>query len=591
MTSLSTTTSAHPEHDSPAKPSLWALLGSTRKTIAFTIVAGFISAAFGLLPPIAVTILVMQAVDGRLSATSAGWALGAIAVGFILSHLLHKSATGHAHVVEARYRRELRQRILIHLARLPLGWHSTESSGRVRTLVEEDVKRIHTIIAHFGSDFGLALGTSLFGLAYLFTVSWQYALIIALWLVTVLGLFSGLMSSASQGASAKNFMEAEKDLSSATVEVADGISTVKAFGLTTGHFQRFTTALDRYTNSAFTWMREMGTPSALATAMLSPAGMLVPTVVSGWILLNFNIIQPIIFVPFVLIAVVLPSGLQDVLQLMYLILQGRDAAIRIGQILAEPPLPQPENPKQIPLADGGLDIAFEGVSFAYAEEDVLRDITLRIPGGSVTAIVGPSGSGKSTLVRLIARFWDVGSGVIRIGGTDIRDVTSSELLSHLAVVLQEGGIMVDTVRANIALGRPGADDDSIERAAKQARIHDRILQLPSGYDTVLGTDGAHLSGGEAQRIALARAFLADAPILLLDEATAQADPHSERRVQEAIAELAKDRTVVVIAHRLSTVVDADKIVVLDDGRLVEEGTHSQLLAADGRYRQMWEAQQ
>ena len=206
-------------------------------------------------------------------------------------------------------------------------------------------------------------------------------------------------------------------------------------------------------------------------------------------------------------------------------------------------------------------------------------------------MVGPSGSGKSTLVRLLARFWDTDGGVVRVGGQDVRDIATTDLLSTVGIVLQEGGIINDTVRANICLSKPSASQAEVERAAQAALIHDRILELPQGYDTVSGNEGAHLSGGEAQRVALARVFLADSPVILLDEATAQADPHSERHIQEALANLSRGRTVVVIAHRLATVQDVDQILVLDGGRLVEAGTHAQLVQAGGTYQQMWEAQQ
>ena len=227
----------------------------------------------------------------------------------------------------------------------------------------------------------------------------------------------------------------------------------------------------------------------------------------------------------------------------------------------------------------------------YGELHVLKDVNLKVSKGEVLVVIGPSGSGKSTLVRLVARFWDVTGGSVRVGGTDVRDASSQDLLSQMAIVLQEGGILADTARENIRLARPDATGEEVEAAARAARIHQRITALPRGYDTVLGSEGAHLSGGERQRIALARAFLAGAPVLLLDEATAQADPHSEREIQEALAALARGRTVLVIAHRLATVVDADSIVVLDGGRVVQRGTHTELLAAGGLYRTLWEAQQ
>ena len=262
--------------------------------------------------------------------------------------------------------------------------------------------------------------------------------------------------------------------------------------------------------------------------------------------------------PFLLVGIGLPSGLVNLVTLVNQVTLGAEAAGRLGALLSEPVLAEPAHPQPIHRDEGGgVGIDLEHVCFRYTARDgqeelplAVDDVSLRMEPGTVTAVVGPSGSGKSTLVRLIARFWDVESGTVRVGGTDVREASSSDLLSHLGLVLQEGGTLADTVRANIALGRPGATDAEVEAAARAARIHERVLALPHGYDTVLGSEGAHLSGGERQRLALARVFLADAPVLLLDEATAQADAHCEREIQQALARLASGRTVLVIAHRL-----------------------------------------
>ena len=341
-------------------------------------------------------------------------------------------------------------------------------------------------------------------------------------------------------------------------------------------------------------MRGPGRPMAVLSALMGPAFMLLPIIATGWVMVGRGLMEPVGVLPFLLVGVGLPSGMMNLASMGNSLIEARDAAQRIGELLAEPALPEPQAPVPVGHDErGGVDVTLDRVSFRYRQDGplVLDNVSLELRPGTVTAVVGPSGSGKSTLVRLVARFWDVTGGSVRVGGTDVRDASSQDLLSQMAIVLQEGGILADTARENIRLARPDATGEEVEAAARAARIHQRITALPRGYDTVLGSEGAHLSGGERQRIALARAFLAGAPVLLLDEATAQADPHSEREIQEALAALARGRTVLVIAHRLATVVDADSIVVLDGGRVVQRGTHTELLAAGGLYRTLWEAQQ
>ena len=275
--------------------------------------------------------------------------------------------------------------------------------------------------------------------------------------------------------------------------------------------------------------------------------------------------------------------------LMQHMYESRMAAQVTADLLSQPPMPEGTHGDGEGPAPGRVDV--EDVTFSYeAGSPVLHGLSFTAEPGTVTALVGPSGGGKSTLARLIARFYDVDDGAVRISGVDVRDATFPWLLSRVAVVLQDVALAHESVHDNIALGRPDATREQVEAAARAACIHERITRLPHGYDTILGDEGGFLSGGERQRVTLARAYLQDAPVLVLDEATAQADPASERDIHQALSRLAAGRTVIIIAHRLSTIRDADQILVVDAGHITEHGTHEELLAAGGRYAAMWRSQ-
>lgn len=263
------------------------------------------------------------------------------------------------------------------------------------------------------------------------------------------------------------------------------------------------------------------------------------------------------------------------------------SARRIADLFDEQPLPEPVM-SQTPSS---MEIVFDHVCFGYGEQMVLHNLSLRIPAQAITALVGPSGSGKSTITRLIARFWDVDTGEIRLGGVPLTAMTSDDLLAKISIVFQDVYLFHDTIAGNIRMGKPDASDAEVVAAAKAAACHDFIMSLPQGYDTVVGEGGSTLSGGERQRISIARAMLKDAPIVLLDEATASLDPQNEVLIQQAIASLVAEKTVVVIAHRLASIMNADHIVVLEDGRVAEQGTHTQLMQRNGRYAALWHEQQ
>ncbi|MDO5094837.1 MAG: ATP-binding cassette domain-containing protein, partial [Propionibacteriaceae bacterium] len=378
-------------------------------------------------------------------------------------------------------------------------------------------------------------------------------------------------------------------LSAATVEMLEGIKEIKNFQATAATRTRFNAALARFSGISFEWVSKSGRSVSLLSSLLRPstvfglvAVLAVVFVSQGWSPLSATL-------PFFLLAPGLPEGVSTLVGLTQHTYESRMAAQSTADLLSEEPMPQGSLDQGDGEAPGRVEVT--DVTFAYEPgSPVLKDVSFVAEPGTVTALVGPSGGGKSTLARLVARFYDPDEGVVRISGVDAREATFAWLLSRVAIVLQDVVLTNDSVFDNIALGRPDATREQVEAAARAACIHERIQRLPHGYDTILGEEGGFLSGGERQRVTLARAYLQDAPILVLDEATAQADPQSERDIHRALTTLAKGRTVIIIAHRLATIRDADQILVLDDGEIVERGQHDDLLAAAGRYAALWRSQ-
>jgi ATP-binding cassette subfamily B protein len=377
-------------------------------------------------------------------------------------------------------------------------------------------------------------------------------------------------------------------LGGAVVEFISGIAVVKAFGQARKAHAAYRQAATEYTDSFAAWVGPMNRLEALAGLVVSAPVVGLVAVAGGAWFVDQGWVSAGEALAGVLLACVIPVAIEP---LGFASLNQRTAAaaaLRIDQLLAVPPLPVPDTP----LRPAGHRVVYEDVRFAYSDHgddhDVLHGVSFTCEPGTVTALVGPSGSGKSTLATLLPRFHDVTGGAIRLGGVDVRDIDPAELYRHVGFVLQDVRLVGGSIRDNVALGRPDATAAEVEAACRAAVIHDRVTALPHGYDSVVGQD-IHLSGGEAQRVSIARALLADTPVLVLDEATAFADPESEAAIQDALSHLARGRTVLVIAHRLSTITGADRIVVIDGGRVVETGTHPDLLAARGQYARMWDA--
>ena len=561
----------------------WDLIGPVRGLVVSGVTLQGLGAVAGLVPMVASVQLSTALVDRAPAGETWLWLWVALA-GIAVRTVLIGTGLMLTHLADARLNRDLRVRLTAHLGRIPIGETSRRSSGRVKKLVTDDVHALHTLVAHAGGDMVVGVVTALAALAVLLLYSWPLALVALLPLAGFLTVFGSMMGKAAT--QFRDWDEAKARVSSATVEFAHGIAVVKTFGQAGRASADYRRAVDDYADFFGRLMVPMVGASSLGLAIVSAPSVLATMGLLGLLLLQLGWVDLTGFVAGLVLGVGLAGPLTQMDSYDVRLRAAREAAARIGEFLATPVLPVPDAPA---AAEGG-EVVLDDVGFAYDPHgpDTLSQVAMRLPQGTVTALVGRSGAGKSTLAALVPRFWDVRDGAVRVGGQDVRDLEPAALYRSVAFVFQGTRLVPMSVRDNIRLARPGAGDEDVVAAARAAGVHDRVAALPRGYDSVVGVD-ALLSGGEAQRVTIARALLEDAPVLVLDEPTSFADPENEVRLQAAVARAAEGRTVLVIAHRLTSVTAADQIAVMEAGRVVEVGTHAELLARAGAYRGLWQA--
>lgn len=490
--------------------------------------------------------------------------------------LLYFLALLITHLADLSLRDRLRRDIVARISHAPLSWFTVSTSGRLRKAVQDDTTLVHTVIAHGPVERLNAIVTPLALLGCAFWIDWRLALLA----VSALVLYVLTYSVSMRGMNEKT-VEMDRKLaaiSSAMVEFVSGIGVVKAFGRVGRAHSAYLTAADEFSAFYRAWAMPLVTVTCLSFTWVSIPVLLLVNLGGGALLIHAGAVTLPQVLATTLVALVLPAALITIASISWSYQLAGAAALRLCEVFDTPVLPAADRPAQ----PREVRVEIDHVSFSYGEVLAVDDACLTLEPGTVTALLGPSGSGKSTLATLIARFADPDAGAIRIGGVDLRDMDESTLYSTVSFVLQDAQLLATTVRENIALGRPEADLAQVRAAARVARIHDEIMALPQGYDTVLGQDTA-LSGGQEQRIAIARAILLNTPVIVLDEATAMADPESEAEIQQALSALVKDRTVLVIAHRPAAVRGADRIAVMDGGRIVAAGAHDDL-ADEPHYR-------
>jgi len=552
--------------------------GSRRQLVGSVLLAT-VAVACELTPVVAIYRLVVATLAGgidlSLFATAAGLSLAAILAGYALTGL----AVGLSHVVAFDVLCRMRLALARHLATLRLGWFEGHRSGDAKKLIIDEPESMELIFAHGIPEGVSALATWLAVSAWLFVVDWRMALAtVALTPISALLMSLGMRSGSRRAA---DYQRAGARLNAAVVEFLAGMAVVKIFNRSGDSFAETACAVRDYAAVETAWAQDYlplgGTFYALVLANI------VVILPAGAFLMAAGTLDLPTLVLFVILGANYSQPLMKLFNQFHTLAHISMGSTRVAEALAEPS--QPDSGQTVAL--DSHDIAFEKVFFSYGTVDVLTDISFTARSGTFTALVGPSGAGKSTVAGLVARFRDPRAGRVTLGGVDVRDIALDQLMETVAFVFQDSFLFSDTVAANIRFGDPAASDAEVEAAARAARAHDFIMALPDGYATRLGDKGQRLSGGERQRIAIARAILKDAPVIVLDEATAFADPDNEAAIQEAIGALTAGRTLIVVAHRLHTIMAADQILVLDGGRIAERGRHDDLVAKGGLYARLW----
>ena len=562
-------------------------MGKRKVLLPAAMLLSALSALAGMLPYILIWLIVRELLEhGEITSsgnvvTYAWWAAGMA----VASIVLYFAALMSSHLAAFRVESNLRKEAMRQIVRMPLGFFDINTSGRIRKIIDDNAGVTHSFLAHQLPDLAATFLVPLVAAILIFVFDWILGLACIVPVIIAM-LVMGFMMNAEGRQFMKSYMTSLEEMNTEAVEYVRGIPVVKVFQQTIYSFKNFHRCIMNYNKMVFGYTRMWEKPMSLYTVIINGfVFFLAPLAI---LLIGYSGNYASVLLNFFLFVLITPVFSQSIMKSMYLnqaLGQASEAIGRLENLVAYEHLTVVEHPQ--PVKE--FSIQFEKVSFSYpgANQKAVDDVSFTIPQGNTVALVGASGGGKTTIARLVPRFWEATEGKVLIGGINVREIAPEELMKYISFVFQNTKLFKTSLLENIKYGNPDATMEEVERAVDMAQCREIINKLPLGLNTKIGTEGTYLSGGEQQRIVLARAILKNAPIIVLDEATAFADPENEHLIQQALKELTKGKTVLMIAHRLSSITDADNILVIDKGKIAEQGTHANLLGKQGIYHHMW----
>ena len=569
-----------PNKEPGAIRQLFAFVGESNSKMRISILLAVLGEMFGIVPFLMVALLADELYRGTATIQRVLFFSGIAAICQLIKMLLTWRSSLMSHKISFTILKNIREAITDRMAKVPMGVMLETPTGAFKNLIVDNVAKLEDSMAHFMPELPSNIAAPLCSILLIFILDWRMGLASLITIPLGILFFAAMMRG--YGPRMENYMRSANDMNSSLVEYVSGIQVIKAFNRSASSYGKYSKSVNYFHDSTMEWWSQCWFWNAAARAVL-PSTLLGTLPVGAWLYMEGTLSLPVF-----LISLVVPLGfvapLMKVSEAMEQVSMIKGNLEQVTAFLKTPELVRPSEPVSL----GERTYQFEDVHFGYKETEVLHGISFQTKPGTMTAIVGPSGSGKSTIAKLMAGFWDVTSGSVRFGGQDIRQIPFEQLMGEISYVAQDNFLFDKSIRENIRMGNPAATDEEVEDAAKAANCHDFIMQLEQGYDTLAGDAGDRLSGGERQRITIARAMLKPASVVILDEATAYADPENEALIQQAISKLVAGKTLIVVAHRLNTIRNADQILVVANGNIAGRGTQEELLRECPIYQKMWQ---